>query len=67
MSLSLNQKFLNNSNNITTLQTNYNQLAIDVAEAVSFHKDIVHDDANIKADCQCWKYCYSSRNNFHTS
>jgi len=49
MSLSLNQKFLNNSNNITTLQTNYNQLAIDVAEAVSFHKDIVHDDANIKA------------------
>ena len=49
MSLSLNQKFLNNTNNITTLQTNYNQLAIDVAEAVSFHKDIVHDDANIKA------------------
>ena len=49
MSLSLNQKFLNNSNNITSLQTNYNQLAVDVAEAVSFHKDIVHDDANIKA------------------
>ena len=49
MSLSLNQKFLNNTNNITTLQTDYNQLAIDVAEAVSFHKDIVHDDANIKA------------------
>jgi len=49
MSLSLNQKFLNNTNNITSLQTDYNQLAIDVAEAVSFHKDIVHDDANIKA------------------
>ena len=48
MSLSLNQKFLNNTNNITSLQTDYNQLAIDVAEAVSFHKDIVHDDANIK-------------------
>ena len=49
MSLSLNQKFLNNTNSISTLQTNYNQLATDVAEAVAFHKDIVHDDANIKA------------------
>src|SRR5210317_1833191 len=49
MSLSLNQKFLNNSNSITTLQTDYTQLSIDVAEAVAFHKNIVHDDANIKA------------------
>ena len=48
MSLSLNQKFLNNSNNITTLQGNFSQLSIDVAEAVAFHKNIVHDDANIK-------------------
>ena len=41
MSLSLNQKFLNNSNNITTLQGNYLQLSIDVAEAADFHKKIL--------------------------
>ena len=47
MSLSLQQKILASSNYIGTLQTNLATLTVNVAEAVAFHKNIIHDDANV--------------------
>jgi len=49
MSLSLQQRILTSANDVETLTASVQSLTVDVAEAVAFHKDIVHDDANIKA------------------
>ena len=46
MSLSLKQQLSNNTSN---LQDQLNSLSSDVSSAVAFHKNIIHDDANIKA------------------
>ena len=49
MSLSLQQRILTSANDVELLTASVQSLTVDVAEAVAFHKDIVHDDANIKA------------------
>ena len=49
MSLSLQQRIIESSNDLTNLTSTVATLTTDVAEAVAFHKNIIHDDANIKA------------------
>jgi hypothetical protein len=49
MALSLKQQLNNQTTELTNFEATIAQLTIDVSEAVDFHKNILHDDDNVKA------------------
>ena len=48
MALSLKQQLNNQTTELTAFETSLSTLTIQVSEAVAFHHNIIHDDANVK-------------------
>jgi hypothetical protein len=47
MALSLKQQLNNQTTELTAFETSLSTLTIQVSEAVAFHHNIIHDDANV--------------------